>query len=260
MVPRRMAPAAGGAGGGDAAHRRGFLVTCMLAPSIEWLWIARIGRVRIAGAGMVVGRAVIRDLLDGAEAQRADVAGDDDVLRSRIAAVAPLVGGAIPPLWLAVHLRVSCAVRPLLGWVSEDASRDPLQERRQSLSPRSSSARLTTVFRARPSSSAGDRGRLQFQRLSIYVLSAPAFLIEHLGRSPQAFGWLFVPGVIGMMAGSMLSGGCWPLEPARAIATGFVVMGAAQRSMGAEHSLPFALLWSVLPIMTTTSVVWRWRC
>ena len=90
-----------------------------------------------------------------------------------------------------------------------------------------------------------------FNGFFVYVLSAPVFLIEHLGRSPQAFGWLFVPGVAGMMAGSLLSGriaGHWTQE--RTIATGFAVMACATVfNLGLNAALPPRIPWSVLPVM-----------
>ncbi|MBS0551533.1 MAG: MFS transporter, partial [Proteobacteria bacterium] len=43
---------------------------CAVAPSVEWLWAGRVLQGLCGGAGMVVGRAVIRDLHEGANAQR----------------------------------------------------------------------------------------------------------------------------------------------------------------------------------------------
>ena len=43
---------------------------CALAPSIEWLWFGRALQGLSGGAGIVVGRAVVRDLHEGPQAQR----------------------------------------------------------------------------------------------------------------------------------------------------------------------------------------------
>jgi MFS family permease len=43
---------------------------CALAPSLGWLLLCRGLQGLCGGAGLVVGRAIIRDKLDGAEAQR----------------------------------------------------------------------------------------------------------------------------------------------------------------------------------------------
>ena len=226
-------------------------VTCMLAPSIEWLWIARALQGMTAGAGMVVGRAVIRDLLDGAEAQR--LMSQVTMMFALAPAVAPLVGGAILAFggWRSIFAFLAL-FGLLLGWVSWKMLPETLpQERRQSLHPVKLGKAYMTVFLRLPFFLLVIAVACNFNGFFIYVLSAPAFLIEHLGRSPQAFGWLFVPGVIGMMAGSMLSGrlaGRWS-QP-RAIATGFVVMGAAATfNVALNMALPPALPWSVLPIM-----------
>src|SRR5690606_20502763 len=66
---------------------------CACATTIEWLWIGRALQGMSAGSGMVVGRAVIRDVFDGPRAQR---------LMSRVMmifgiapAIAPMVGGVL---------------------------------------------------------------------------------------------------------------------------------------------------------------------
>src|SRR5574338_637464 len=79
-------------------------LVCAAAPSIHWLWLGRGLQGLSAGAGMVVARAVIRDMFEGPEAQR---------LMSRVMtvfaispAVAPMVGGTILPFfgWRAIFV------------------------------------------------------------------------------------------------------------------------------------------------------------
>ncbi|HET7776520.1 MAG TPA: Bcr/CflA family efflux MFS transporter, partial [Azospira sp.] len=64
---------------------------CALAQSIEQLWLFRALQGITAGAGIVVGRAVVRDVFQGAEAQKlmAHVA----IMFALAPAIAPIIGG-----------------------------------------------------------------------------------------------------------------------------------------------------------------------
>jgi DHA1 family bicyclomycin/chloramphenicol resistance-like MFS transporter len=69
---------------------------------------------------------------------------------------------------------------------------------------------------------------LNFNGFFLYVLSAPTFLVDHLGVSAQGFGWLFIPAMVGMVAGAWLSGRVSSLwSPGRTILAGYVAMGGA---------------------------------
>ena len=223
---------------------------CAFATSIEWLWAGRALQGMSAGAGMVVGRAVIRDLFDGARAQR---------LMSRVMlifgiapAIAPMVGGAL--LWLAgwrsifVFLAVFAGALVWASWRYLPETLAP--EAQQSLHPVGLARAYGAVFGSLPFLLLVAAVALNFNGFFLYVLSAPVFVMEHLGLGPQSFGWLFVPAVIGMMGGAWLSGrvaGKWSGK--RTIATGFAVMFAAVLA-NVVHAAgwPAALPASVIPV------------
>jgi len=81
------------------------------------------------------------------------------------------------------------------------------------------------------------------------VMSAPVFLIQHLGVSPQGFAWLFGPCVGGMVIGAFLSGQlAGRLSPRRTIALGYVIMTvAAAANLGMNLLMPASLPWAILP-------------
>ena len=229
-------------------------LVCALAPSIAWLWIGRALQGLSGGAGMVVGRAVIRDVYDGVHAQR---------LMSRVMmifavapAIAPIIGGLLLTLagWRAifVFLAVLSGALAYLTWrflpeTLPAAARHPLH-------PVSLGRAYASVFGSGAFLLVAAAVALNFNGFFLYVLSAPAFLIGHLGLGPQQFAWLFVPGVIGMVIGAALSGrmaGRW--LPHRTIAVGFAIMSAA----AVLNVLVAALMrpgvpWSVLPIALYT--------
>jgi DHA1 family bicyclomycin/chloramphenicol resistance-like MFS transporter len=68
-------------------------LVCAFATSVHMLWLGRALQGMCAGIGMVVGRAMVRDVLDGAAAQKlmAHIA----ILFAIAPAIAPIVGGGI---------------------------------------------------------------------------------------------------------------------------------------------------------------------
>lgn len=180
-------------------------VVCASAQRIELLWLGRVLQGLSAGAGVIAGRAVVRDLLDGVAAQK---------LMSHVAmvfgiapAVAPILGGAIAASfgWRAIFMLLIVLAVALIAmtwrWLPETL---PV-EKRQSLHPVSlfrgyRDILLDTRFLAL-SLAMG----CYFAGFFIYVMSAPVFLIEHLGLNERQFGWLFVPMVGGMICGSAVS-------------------------------------------------------
>jgi len=180
-------------------------VLCALAPRIEVLWLGRMLQGLSAGAGVIAGRAVIRDVLDGVSAQR--LMSHVTMVFALAPALAPVIGGVIAATlgWRAIFaflFLVALALATMTWhWLPETLPRD----RRQSLHP----AHLLAGYRSM-------LGSLRFVMLAlsmalffsgffVYVMSAPVFLIEHLQLDARGFGWLFVPMVIGMIAGSATS-------------------------------------------------------
>ncbi|MBA4742740.1 MAG: multidrug effflux MFS transporter [Azoarcus sp.] len=223
---------------------------CAFATSIEWLWAGRALQGMSAGAGMVVGRAVIRDIFDGARAQK---------LMSRVMmifgiapAVAPMVGGVLLLAfgWRSIFVFLALFAGALV-WMSARLLPETLPpEQRQSLHPAGLVRAYREVLSSLPFLLLIAAVALNFNGFFLYVLSAPVFVIEHLGLGPGSFAWLFVPAVVGMMGGSWLSGhvaGQW--SGRRTVVTAFVVMFAAV-SFNVAHAAAFApsLPWSVLPV------------
>lgn len=223
---------------------------CALAPTIEWLWAGRALQGMSGGAGMVVGRAVIRDLHDGAQAQR---------LMARVMmifglapAVAPLLGAALLALagWRAIFLFLAAFGAGLawLTWRYLPETLDP--GARQALHPASLLRGYASVLGHPAFLLLAVVSAVNFNGFFIYLMSAPVFVLEHLQLSETGFAWLFVPSVGGMMIGSALServAGRW--SPRRTIGAGFAVMvGAAVLNLGVSVLLPAGVPQSVLPV------------
>ncbi len=222
---------------------------CVFATRIEYLWLGRGLQGLSAGVGMVVSRAIIRDLLDGPAAQR--LMAHISIIFAVAPAIAPILGGWIHA-WFGWHgififlcLFGSALWLATLLWLPETLS----PEHRQSLHPRHLWHSYSSVFFDGEFMRLSASLALNFNGMFLYVLSAPAFLITHLGVSPQGFGWLFIPGVGGMMCGAFLSGRlAGRLSPRRTIALGYLIMGIASvTNLALNLLLPPGLPWSILP-------------
>ncbi len=223
---------------------------CAAAGRIELLWLGRALQGLSAGAGIVIGRAIVRDVLDGGAAQRlmAHIA----VLFAIAPAVAPMVGGWIHA-WFGWHalfifLALFAAAIWLAAWRLLPETLPP--ERRHALHPGSLAKAYGRVFTHFNFVALSLATALNFGGLFIYVLSAPVFLMRHLGLSPQDFGWLFVPSVAGMMLGSWLSGRlAGHLSANRTVLLAYGVMiVAAAANVAINLLLPPTLLWTIAPL------------
>lgn len=228
---------------------------CMFATRIEHLWFWRAMQGITAGAGIVISRAIVRDLYDGAPAQR--LMSQITMMFALAPAIAPVIGGWLQTLfgWRSVFafLVVSTAALWLACWklLPETLS----LEKRQSLRPAYLGAAYWKVMTSPPFLFVCAAVSLNFAGFFIYVLSAPVFLMTHLGVPETGFLWLFGPAMAGMICGSWLSGRlAGKISPSRTILFGYMVMGsAAAFNLILNLALPPGLPWSVMPIFVYTT-------
>lgn len=224
---------------------------CTLAASIEQLWLFRALQGMTAGAGIVVGRAVVRDVFQGAEAQRlmAHVA----VMFALAPAIAPIIGGWLHVAfgWRSIFLFLVLATLGLglacWRWLPETLA----PEARQSLHPGYLLRAYRSVLTSPGFLSACLAISLNFLGFFIYVMSAPVFLMQHLGRSETEFYWLFVPAMAGLMAGSWISGRlAGRLSPHATVLRGYALMGLGTAlNLAVSFGLPPGLPWSVAHLL-----------
>jgi DHA1 family bicyclomycin/chloramphenicol resistance-like MFS transporter len=223
---------------------------CALSQSIGMLVACRALQGLSAGAGMVVSRVIVRDLYPPVEAQR--MLSQVSMWFGVAPAVAPMIGGVLfdalgwhAVFWLLVVL--GCALG-LVNWRLLPETLKP--EQRQPFHPR-------PLLRAYVQLLADPRflaltvaSGIPFNGMFLYVLSAPAFLGEHLRLAPTQFFWFFLINVGGMMSGAWLSGRlAGKITPREQIRWGYRVM----LSVGALNVLQTWLLpahpvWSIVPI------------
>ncbi len=198
---------------------------CALSQSIGQLVFFRALQGLSTGAGIVVSRAVIRDMFAPAQAQK--VMSQVTIYFGVAPAVAPLIGG-----WLFVHLdwhsifwfltlvgaALWAANYKLLPETLHLSHRQPFEVKHlmRGYWQLGSNPRFLLLALA---------SGIPFNGMFLYVLSAPAFLGEHLQLAPPDFFWLFLLTIAGIMMGAWLSGRMAGRLPAKQqIRYGFSVM------------------------------------
>ena len=227
---------------------------CAFASSIEQLWIWRAMQGVTAGAGIVISRAIVRDLYDGAQAQR--LMSKITMMFALAPAIAPVIGGWLQTFfgWRSVFafLVLSTAALWLACWKLLPETLPP--EKRQSLQPAYLGRTYWKVLSSPAFLFVCAALSLNFSGFFVYILSAPVFLMQHLGVPETGFLWLFGPGMGGLLIGSWLSGRlAGKITPSRTILFGYLIMiSAAAFNLSLNLALPPALPWSVLPIFVYT--------
>jgi DHA1 family bicyclomycin/chloramphenicol resistance-like MFS transporter len=224
---------------------------CAIAGNIETLWLFRALQGLCAGAGIVVGRAIIRDRFHGAEAQR--LMSQITLVFGVAPAIAPVLGGVLLNVfgWRAVFWLLLALVIALLTWASKRLPETLPVSARQSLLPRHLWRNYVNVLRRPEFLLLGAIPALNFAAFFLYIASAPSFLMDLLGVSSYGFAWLFIPMITGVMIGAFISGRtAGMMTPRRTIGLGYVLMfiGVAT-DLGVAALVPPGVPWHVLPIM-----------
>jgi DHA1 family bicyclomycin/chloramphenicol resistance-like MFS transporter len=227
---------------------------CALAASLPQLLLWRAVQGLSAGAGIIVGRAIIRDSLEGHEAQR--LMSLVTMIFGIAPAIAPVIGGWLQNAvgWRAIFWFLAAyGLALLVAAMRRLPETHPLAQRQ----PFHAGPLLRNYLRL------GGNPKLvllclviafNFSGFFLYIVSAPAVIYDLLGMTEKDFAWLFVPGIGGVMFGAFLSGRlAIRVKPHRTVHIGFLAMGGAVAFNIAYCALlPPALPWTVLPVMIYT--------
>lgn len=223
---------------------------CALSPSIEALWVMRALQGLSAGAGMVVSRAMVRDLYEGPAAQRliANIA----IMFAVAPAIAPIIGGWVLHLagWRAIFVFLTLASALLCVICMWKLPESLPPEKRQPFAVVPLLQGYKDVFSNWGFVALSVGIGATFGGYFLYILSAPAFIREHLHLGATEFYWLFVPSMVGMMLGSWMSGriaGHW--NDRRTLRLAFMIMGvSALVNLATSEFVPDSRLLAVLPL------------
>ncbi|MFO1284279.1 MAG: multidrug effflux MFS transporter [Burkholderiales bacterium] len=201
---------------------------CAIAGNIESMWLARALQGLSAGAGMVVGRALIRDRFHGAEAQK--VMSQVTLVFSIAPAVAPVAGGLLLEAfgWRSIFVTLLGFTLALFAWTAKALPETHPEAARSPLDARSLWRNYRRVLGHPDFLLLAAVPACNFSAFFLYIAAAPAFLVGHLGVSTTGFAWLFVPLIAGVMIGAATSGRlAGRITPAATVRLGFAFMGAA---------------------------------
>jgi DHA1 family bicyclomycin/chloramphenicol resistance-like MFS transporter len=224
------------------------------APTFGWLLFFRAVQGLSAGAGSVIGQAIVQDRFAGAQAQK--MMSHIMMVFGLAPAIAPVLGG-----WLHVSfgwrstfifLALFGAAMILMVWrvLPESLPR----EKRQPFHPGTIARNYLMVLRHPQFVMLSLSLGLVFGGLSLYIGSAANFVMEILGLPETAFAWMFIPLIGGMVIGSAWGGKrAAKAPPGRLLWIGYAVMAVASiLNVGYNALFPATVPWAVLPLAVFT--------
>jgi DHA1 family bicyclomycin/chloramphenicol resistance-like MFS transporter len=179
---------------------------CALTDNLPHMLMLRLLQGVAASGGIVIARAVIRDVYDGAHARRAMA--QVMMMFALAPAAAPIIGGWLHEWlgWRAVfHFLALYGLVTLALMLWSLPETHPLHLR-QSFHPRAVLGNYRGALR---------HGRFLalvltfcfcFGGLFLYIVGSPAIIFDHLGLGANSFAVQFVPMVAGVICGSWLAG------------------------------------------------------
>lgn len=227
---------------------------CAAAHSVEYLWAFRMLQGLSAGAGVVVGRAIIRDVYSDIPA--AQLLSLVTMIFSIAPAIAPILGGWIVKLydWRTIFL-VLFAYTSLLLWFCYKKLPETLPiEKRTPFNPQFLASSYKQIFRSPIFQMKSGAIAFNFAGLFLYVAAAPVFITKHLGLGPDQFAWQFIPAVGGIFLGALAANrlaGKIAIFKLMFIGS-FLLIGASIANVTYHLFFPPAIPWSVIPLFFYT--------
>ncbi|MCL2658696.1 MAG: multidrug effflux MFS transporter [Betaproteobacteria bacterium] len=232
-------------------------VVCAMAQSIGMLVLGRIAQGMSCGAGIVVGRAIVRDLFTAHNAQR---------LMSQITlffgiapALAPIIGGWLFALigWRAIFVFLVIVSAALWLFIWLELPETLPCERRQSFDFGPLMRGYWGVLSDRYFLLLTFASGVPFNAIFIFILAAPTLLGHHLGLPPTRFFWLFLGTIAGIMGGAWTSGRlAGRITRERQIRIGFTLMLAAAVVNLVLHLFVPMRLFTIVPLILLIAYGW----
>jgi len=223
-----------------------------ISTSFQQLLFFRLLQGLSAGAGSVVGRAIVGDLLKGAEAQR--MMSWISVVFGLAPAIAPILGGWLQVTfgWRSIFGSIALFSLLLLLLCLRSLPESLPRVERHAFHFKVIVANYWSVARHHEFMIRCLGCALTFSGIMLYVASAPAYVMNILHLPVTSFAWLFIPLIGGMTLGSIVAGRLshhWKSEST--IAAGFVVMiFSTLWSLIYNGTCEVRIPWAVIPLGT----------
>jgi MFS transporter, DHA1 family, multidrug resistance protein len=224
-------------------------IGCAFAPNVETLWFFRALQGASGGAGNTVARAMVRDLFEGAAAQR--VMATIQMLFGIAPAIAPIIGGVLLGFhWQAIFIFLAIYAAISL-WASVTFLPETMPpQKRLKLSSKNVLASYKIIFGDAEFAKICIAIGANFSGFFIYVLASPQFLGKLLHLKPQQYGYLFIPTVTGMVLGSYLARRtAGKFAAKRMVKVAYIWMGAVVLlNITICTFLPTNIIYNILPV------------
>lgn len=196
-----------------------------LTTSIDGLLFWRVVQGLSAGAGVVVGRAMVRDVFSGHHAQR--VLSQAMLIFAVAPAIAPMIGGVLQDWsgWRSVFWFLALLGLGVLALIAWRAPETLAREGRHSIHPVKVAGAYAMALRHGRFMGLVLAFAFNFGGFFIYIAAAPTLLYDHLHLGTNDFWMQFVPMVGGLMLGSYtMSRLAGRITPRRGIRIGYALM------------------------------------
>ncbi|SFU50465.1 multidrug effflux MFS transporter [Pseudoduganella namucuonensis] len=225
-------------------------VGAAMAPSFGVLLACRVLQGLSAGAGSVVGRAIVQDRFSGAEAQR--ILSHVMMVFGLAPAIAPILGGWLQVSlgWRSIFWFLTAFGALMFAFVWRALPESLPARERHPFHFGVIAANYWKVLCHRQFLLLSVAVGMAFGGFALYIGSA-AYFVMHILRLPEtAFAWLFIPLISGMVIGSGLASKFAHRYTQRAqIWISYALMGvAAAVNVAYNHFFAAEVPWAVLPL------------
>lgn len=177
---------------------------CAMADSLEWLIVARFVQALGGCAGMVVSRAVVRDLCDPIAS--AKVFSQLMLVMGLAPILAPLAGGLLlnglgwPSIFLCLALFSTLCLAAVAMWLPETLDGD-----RAPAPLRGAGREYLRLFTDLPFLGYALTGGVSVAGMFAYIAGSPFVFIELYGVPAEHYGWLFGSNALGFILMAQLN-------------------------------------------------------
>lgn len=245
----------------DALGRRRVVLAALLvhvcgslvalgAPSLPWLMAGRVLQGVSAGACVVIAQAIVQDCYQGSQARRA--MSYLIVVINLSPALAPVVGGYLTTAfgWRAVFALLALLAGVALLWCAVRLPETLPPERRHALSLRALAHNVRQVLCIPRFTALCLVASLLVAAQGLLIGGAPDLLVNSLQLPATAFGYLFIPLVIGAVVGALSAArgaGYWPDKALIVVAYGLMAGGCLVHVLYLAWTDEPRWIWTVLP-------------
>jgi DHA1 family bicyclomycin/chloramphenicol resistance-like MFS transporter len=228
----------------------------VFAPSFGALLVCRALQGLAAGAGSVIGQAIVQDRYSHDQAHAQKIMSHIMMVFGLAPAIAPVLGGWLHVSfgWRSTFVFLTVFGALMIVLVLRALPESLPKEQRHAFHPVAIARNYLMVLRRPQFLLLSLAVGLAFGGLSLYIGSAANFVMEILHLPETAFAWLFVPLISGMVIGSAWGGkAAARFKPQRMMWLGFGIMGvAALLNVGYTSLFVVDIPWAVLPLMIYT--------